>query len=123
MMIAMKNLTNTAPASEALIRIYQSGKVVINAPAKKLLNLEDSSRILFRESETGFDRYVYVGRSDHDGYPLSPCGRRYKICSSDLCRKMAQKLQGYGTYRIEFDNPVEDYSGATFYPIFFKKYV
>lgn len=120
MIIMMKNLVNAAPSSETIIRVYP-GKLVLSAATMRLLEIDSASRVAIRTEASGDKGNVYIGNSTN-GYSLSLVGKRGCIRSAVLCRAIANKLQGYGTYKVEADNPVMDYSGTTFYSIFFRKY-
>ena len=121
MMTPMKDITPAAPSGEALIRVY-NGKLSLNAEAKRLLQLDNDSRVAFRVS-TSDDKRLYVAKKKYSAYKLIPHGHGYRIHSCSLCRSIAEKLQGYGTYRIEAENPSRDINGDVCYPVFFHKYL
>lgn len=119
-MLILKDFPMCGPRSEALIKLYRSGKIVLNAATAKLLRLDDSSRITFRtDSES---RNVYVGKREYKSSALRPYGREYVLNFSSLCRDLADKLEGYGTYRVEAESKEIDQAGNTYYRIFNKKF-
>ncbi len=121
-MLLLQDITDTLPHSEPLIRVYNSGKIVINSVAMKMLRLDDSSRVAFTVNRIGDRKRVYIGKRSDAPYSVNVFGNRCRICSTPLSRAVAGYLNGYGTYRIERDFPETGYDGATYYPIFFKKY-
>lgn len=122
-MTLMTDITKTPPSGEALIRVYK-GQLSLNLAAKKLLDLQDDSKVAFRSGEPGPQgtRRLYVAKKQYSAYRLLKVGRSYRISSTSLCKSIADMLQGYGTYRIESENPVRDYNGDICYSVFFRKY-
>lgn len=123
-MTLLTDITRVAPSGEALIRVYE-GQLTLNAAAKKLLKLEDDSKVAFRAGEVyGPDgkKRLFIAKKAYAAYSLAKVGNAYRIRSASLCRKLADMLQGYGTYRIEGENPVKDLNGDVCYTIFFRRY-
>ena len=123
-MTLLTDITRTAPSGEALLRLYE-GQLTLNAAAKRLLGLEDDSQVAFRSGNiTGPDgkKRLFIAKKEFAAYSLVKAGHTYRIRSTVLCRTLAGMLQGYGTYRIERENPVTDYNGDVCYSIFFRKY-
>lgn len=118
MMTLMRDLSPVAPSSEALIRIY-AGVIALNNEAARVLGLTDDSRIAFKVGNE--PHRVYIGKRQYSAYSLSKRGRGYRVNSADLSRKLAEALDGCGTYRIERETSVSDYSGNKYFMIF-KKY-
>lgn len=123
-MTLLTDITRTAPSGEALLRLYE-GQLTLNAAAKRLLGLEDDSQVAFRSGDRIWPdgrKRLYIAKKAYAAYSLVKVGKAYRIRSSSLCRKLAEMLQGYGTYRIEGENPVTDFNGDICYSIFFRKY-
>ena len=118
-MTILTDITRVAPRSEALIRIYPNGSVTLNARASELLGLEERSCVSFRTD----GRLVYVSKKPYAAYAVHMRGKTCRVRSTDLARSLAESLQGYGAYRIEYENPEKDFDGDPAYPIFFKKYL
>lgn len=123
-MTLLHDITNAAPSCEALVRVYKSGKLTLNAAAKRLLDLQDDSKVVFRIGDEGpkETRKVYVGKRSYSAFSLVKVGNTYRIHSTHLCRSLADALQGYGTYRIEAENCERDFSNNVYYQLFFKRY-
>lgn len=120
----LHDVSRSAPKGEALVRIFKCGQLSLNFSAKQLLGLQDDSKVVFRLGEEGPEgtMKVYIGRRSYSAYPLLPRGNCYRICSTRLCQCLAAALQGYGTYRIEAESRETDFSGNTYYQLFFKRY-
>lgn len=116
----MTDLTHKAQSCETLIRVYQN-EVRLNASTTKLLGLSDTSRVTFRVKDTDRKR-VYLAKGGVSGYKLHKYGKQYVVRSRALCKALTEALQGYGTYRVESEDPMVDYLGNTCYSIFFRKY-
>lgn len=120
-MTLLHDISREPPSGEALMRVYKS-KIIINAPAVKLLGLTDDSRVAFKVGEVLGQKRLYIGKKDYNAYCLNKMGSRYRIHSTSLCKHIADMLQGYGTYRIESENHISDYNGDVMYSVFFRKY-
>lgn len=122
-MTLLTDITKTAPSGEALIRVYK-GQLTLNAAARKLLCLEDDSKVAFRTGDLGpgGTKRLYIAKKPFSAYSLARKGNAYRIRSTALCKSIADMLQGYGTYRIESENPIRDYNGDVCYSVFFRKY-
>lgn len=103
------------------MRVYKS-KIVFNAPAVRLLGLDDGSRVAFKVGEVLGQQRLYIGRKEYNAYCINRMGCRYRIHSTSLCKHIADMLQGYGSYRIEAENSILDYNGNIMYSVFFRKY-
>ena len=112
-------LTNP-PRTEPLIRIYPN-IISFNAPASALLNLKDGDAVSIMQDDR--DGYIYVANCSkiRQSYVLTRRNNTYKVSNTHLCRKLAEQLEGYGTYRICSDLSKE-YMDHMFYNIFKKKY-
>ena len=108
--------------AEPLLRVYDS-KIVLNAAASTLLKLNDDSCLSFKADERETSSHVYVGNvpSARQCYPVRKRAKTYFVTDSNLARRLAERLQGNGTYRISKEDNIE-YSGVTYYNIFFRKY-
>lgn len=122
-MTLLTDITRVPPSGEALLRVYAS-QLTLNAAAKRLLGLDDDSKVAFRIGETGpaGTKRLYIAKKPYSAYSLVKVGNAYRIRSTSLCRSIAEMLQGYGTYRIESENPVKDFNGDVCYSVFFRKY-
>lgn len=124
--MTLRKLNNSAPIQEALIRIYKSGKAVLNANAARLLELTPEVLVDVRYDEEAHTarkvKRLYIGTAKTNAHAVRKRGFTYSICSSALCHDIADALEGYGTYRICPEDYATDTSGIKFYNIFFKKY-
>lgn len=122
--MTLQILSRTPSSHEALVRIYE-GKMVFTAAAAKLLELHPGSLVSIRYDKDAFDargvKYLYVGTA-RLGHAVKQRKNTYFICSADLCRDVADALQGYGTYRICPEDFSRDADGTKYYNIFFRKY-
>ena len=112
-------LTNP-PRTEPLIRIYPN-MISFNAPAAALLKLKDGDAVSIMQDDR--DGYIYVANCStiRQSYALTRRNNTFKVSNSQLCRKMAHQLEGYGTYRI-CQELSKEYMEHKFYNIFKKKY-
>lgn len=123
--MTLQRLTHTAPANEAVVRVY-AGKVTLNACASRLLGLSPGDLVTIAYDKDHYqasgDKRLYIGKVKRNAHKVIKRAESYYICSTSLSRSMADALQGFGAYRI----CPEDYSigmdGEKFYNIFFKKY-
>lgn len=123
--MTLRRINRTAPSNEALVRVYKSGKMTFNANASRLLELCPQAHIaicfdLEAYSARGVKR-LYVGTT-RSGHQVKPRRDTYFVCSTTLCRDVADALEGYGTYRICPEDFSRDVDGTKYYNIFFKKY-
>lgn len=116
------DISNTVSRAEPLLRVYDS-KIVLNAAASALLGLNENSCLSFKADERETSSHVYVGNvlAARQCYPVRKRANTYYVTDSTLSRKLAERLQGCGTYRISKEDNLE-YSGVTYYNIFFRKY-
>lgn len=116
------DVSNTVCRAEPLLRVYDS-KIVLNAAASSLLCLDEKSCLSFKADERETCSHVYVGNvsAARQCYPVRRRANTYFVADSSLARKLAERLQGNGTYRISKEDNLE-YSGVIYYNIFFRKY-
>lgn len=123
--MTLQRLNRTAPSHEALLRLYDCGKMVFNAPAARLLELSPNALIAVCFDKDAYDargvKRLYIGTS-RTGHLVKPRRDTYYVCSASLCKDVAEALEGYGTYRICPEDYSRDADGVKFYNIFFKKY-
>lgn len=123
--MTLQRLNKTAPSHEALVRLYQCGKIVLNASASKLLELNTDSMIAVCFDKEAYDargvKRLYIGTT-RIGHLVKQRRDTFFVCSSSLCKDVAASLEGYGTYRICPEDFSRDADGTKFYNIFFKKY-
>lgn len=123
--MTLQRINRAAPSHEALLRLYDCGKMVLNASAARLLELSPSSQIAVCFDRDAFDArgvkrlYIGVARSGHQ---VKPRKDTYYVCCASLCKDVADSLEGYGTYRICPEDFSRDADGTRYYNIFFKKY-
>jgi hypothetical protein len=122
--MTLQILSRTPSSHEALVRIYE-GKMVFTASAAKLLGLLPDSLVLIKYDTDAYSargvKRLYVGTSRF-GHMVKQRRNTYFICSADLCRDVADALEGYGTYRICPEDFSRDADGTKYYNIFFRKY-
>jgi len=115
----LRNLLDTAPRTEPLIRIYP-GYITFNAPAAKLLGFRKGDAVAIMQDDR--DGYVYVANSNaKQSYTLTLRKNTFKVSNAPLCRKLADSLDGFGTYKI-CPEEKQVYMERTFYNIFKKRY-
>lgn len=117
----LNDITTAAPNGGAFVKVYRD-RLLLNAGAVSLLCIDDADFVAIKTTDEGpTGKRIWIGKSGV-GYALHRVGRRFRLNSTLLCAKMSELLQGYGTYRIEPDNSVRDYSGNIYYSIFFRRY-
>lgn len=115
------NLTNDAPRTEPLLRVFKS-YMSFNAHAAKLLGLTDGDKVYIGRDER-LANYLYVGKADlKQSHTVVRRGNTFILYSAPLTRKVAEWLEGKGTYRICPEDNIGDGLGHMFYNIFRKKY-
>lgn len=123
--MTLQRLNKTAPSHEALVRIYNSGKMVFNANASRLLELSPNDLISICFDKEAYDargvKRLYVGKA-RAGHMVKPRKDTFFVCSSSLCKDVAGALEGFGTYRLCPEDFSRDADGIKYYNIFFKKY-
>lgn len=123
--MTLQRINRKAPAHETLIRVYKSGKIVFNANASRLLELHPNALIAVCFDREAFDargvKRLYVGTS-RTGHMVKQRSDTYFVCSTSLCKDVAEALEGYGTYRVCPEDYSRDQDGTKYYNIFFKKY-
>lgn len=116
----LNSLLDSAPRTEPLIRVY-SQYITFNAPAAKLLGFKDDDVVSIMQDDR--DGYVYVANCQaKQSYTLASRNNTYLVRNSLLSRKLAECLDGFGTYRISKDMIQTDLFGNKYYNIFKKKY-
>lgn len=116
----LQDLLNDAPRSEPLVRIYKN-YICFNAVAVKLLGLKEGDSVSIMRDDR--DGYLYVANcnSMKQSHAITMKKTMFTVSSAPLCRKMAENLEGFGSYKICKDE-TQDYMGHKFYNIFKKKY-
>ena len=107
------NLVNILPPTEACLHVYKE-TVTLNRVAVNLLDLQEGDKINFKKSQSGCIT-VWIGK-------VKMRRKCAKINSIKLCKALASALQGPGTYRIEEENTISDFSGQIYYSIFFRRF-
>lgn len=124
-MSQLVDLEHKLYSADPTIRIYPA-RFILNAAALRLLGInEQAFRVFIRidkqEAFSGRQR-LYIARSDKPiGYAVKRRDNRGLVSSVSLCRLLAEKLNGYGAYRICEEVSIEE-DGATWYEIFFRRY-
>ena len=124
-MSQLVDLEHKLYSADPTIRIYPA-RFILNAAALRLLGVnEQASRVFIRvDKEQAFSgrQRLYIARSDKPiGYAVRRRNNRGLVSSVSLCRLLAEKLNGYGAYRICEEISIQE-DGATWYEIFFRKY-
>lgn len=115
------NLTNDAPRTEPLLRIY-ANYMTFNAHAASLLGLKEGDKVYIGREERMANN-LYVGRAQmKQSYAVAKRDNTFIVYSAPLARTVAGWLEGNGTYRICPEDKIEDVAGNKFYNIFKKKY-
>lgn len=119
-----EKLIHSAPNKEALIRIYPT-YCSFNKAAADLLGLTKDSLIniyIDRQQKLSGRIRLYIGKEQSNAFHLIQRGSSFLIQSRPLVKRLAECLQGNGTYRIcPEDNTIKE--GNIYYNIFFKRYV
>ena len=118
-MTIIKDISNTPPSSETLIRIFAAGQLSISKAAADILKLRSDDKIAFVSAKsTSYGvPMVYIVKRESLAYKVIRRGGHYRIHSQSLCDSLAKALNGYGTYRIEPENMETDSLGNRYYPI------
>lgn len=122
--MTLTSIIRKAPSTEALVRVYKT-QMVLNAPTARLLNLHPGEQVAVcvdKDAQASGRTRLYIGKAESNAYRVKPRKSTYRICSSALCRSVADALEGYGTYRICPEDYETDARGVRFYNIFFRKY-
>ena len=115
------NLLNDAPRTEPLLRIYDT-YMSFNAHAAALLGITDGDKVYIGRDER-LANNLYVGKARlKQSNALVRRGKTFLLHNSALTRKVADWLEGKGTYRICPEDKVDDGLGNKYYNIFKKKY-
>lgn len=116
----LKDLMTSAPRTEPLIRLYPT-YISFNSPAAEMLGLNECASVAIQQDDR--DGYIYVAGCDtfKQTYGLRRRHDTFVLSNAPLCRKLADKLEGYGAYRI-CQGDVIEFMGNKFYNIFKKKY-
>ena len=102
------------------MRLYKN-YLLLNCPAARLLDLREGSAVSIQRDDR--DGYVYIANcsSMKQSYPVAVANKRFLVRSAKLCRKLANTLEGYGTYKVCTEDSIE-FMGHKFYNIFKRKY-
>lgn len=126
-MCTMINISRKPTNNDALIRIYKS-ECHLNAKAATLLHLNDERRaVRFSydyDSHRDGNKSTFICGCENEATRSYICrkhGRSFRLSSTDLCTILADRLQGYGVYRI-CPEVNATFEGRIYYEIFFKKY-
>lgn len=126
-MCTMISICRKPTNNDALIRVYKT-ECHLNAKAAELLQLTPDHRAVrfsydYDAARTGIKATFVCGCDNNTtrSYICRQHGRSYRISSTDLCTTLADRLMGYGVYRI-CPEVRATYDGRTYYEIFFKKY-
>lgn len=115
------NLLNDAPRTEPLLRIYEN-YMTFNSPAAKLMGLTDGDKVYIgRDERMANNLYVGKARLKQSNVVIRR-GHTFILHNAALARKVADWLEGRGTYRICSEDTMGDGFGNLFYNIFKKKY-
>ena len=115
------NLINDAPRSEPLLRIYET-YIAFNSHAAQLLGLADGDKVFIGKDDRS-SNYLYVGKAQKKySCVVMQKGSTYVLNNAPLTRKIAECLEGKGSYRICPEDKLDDGFGNVFYNIFRKKY-
>ena len=115
----LKPLLNSAPRTTPLIRVYVN-YISFNEPAARLLELKKGDSVsIMADDRSG---YIYVANAvTKQSYALTCRNNTYKVSNRRLCRKLAESLEGFGSYKIiREDN--QEFMGNIYYNIFKRKY-
>lgn len=116
----LKPLLDNASRTEPLIRVY-AHYIIFNALAAKLLNFKEGDTVSIMQDDR--DGYIYVGNClTRQSYTLTQRNNTYKVSNTALCQRLAELLDGFGTYRISKDMTQTDPNNNKYYNIFKKKY-
>ena len=124
-MTRLVDLEHKLYSADPTIRIYPA-RFILNAAALRLLGIDEQAfrvfvRIDQQQAISGRQR-LYIARSDKPiGYAVRRRDNRGLVSSVSLCRQLAEKLNGYGAYRICEEVSIQE-DGLTWYEIFFRKY-
>lgn len=121
----LEYLTTQIPESQPKLRIYEH-YVSLNAPAVRLLGLNDQDHVQFARPTfckfSGVDRfYICKAKNIVGAYLARKRKRCVRISNRELARYLAEKLDGIGCYRICPEDKIE-YMGSICYNVFFKNY-
>lgn len=115
------SLINDAPRTEPLLRVYDT-YMTFNAHAAQLLGLSDDDKVYIGRDERQANN-LYVGKARlKQSNVIVRRGHTFLLHNAALTRKVAEWLEGAGTYRICPEDKIEDCFGNQFYNIFKKKY-
>lgn len=114
------NLSNDAPRTEPLLRVY-ANYMVFNAPAVRLMEITDGDKVFIGRDERAGNN-LYVGKAAvKQSYAVTRRDNTFILYNAPLARQVAGWLEGPGTYRICPEDSLNDGFGM-FYNIFKKKY-
>lgn len=115
----LKPLLKSAPRTTPLIRVYMN-YICFNEPAAKLLGLKEGDSVSIMEDDR--DGYIYVANAvTKQSYVLTRRNNTFKVSNRRLCRKLAEALDGFGSYKIISSESLE-FMDKIYYNIFKCKY-
>ena len=116
----LKNLLQSAPKTEPLLRIYPN-YITLNGVAASLLQMDDGSPLSVMQDDR--DGYIYIANNPDAkvAYKAKKQGNTLFFSSSSLARKLAGVMEGPGAYRICIGECTE-FMGHKYYNVFAKKY-
>jgi hypothetical protein len=116
----LKNLLQSAPKTEPLIRIYPN-YIAFNAVATSLLDLKDGDAVSVMQDDR--DGYIYIANNPEAkvAYGIKRKKTTSTLTNAALCRKLAECFDGPGSYRICVEDSIE-FMGHRYYNVFGKKY-
>lgn len=122
--MTLTSIIHQAPSTEAVIRVYKT-QFTLNSHASRLLALRPGAQVMVcidKDAQASGRTRLYIGKVEKNAYRVKPRKSTYRVCSSALCKSIAEALDGYGTYRICPEDYVMNCYDEKFYNIFFKKY-
>ena len=115
----LRNLLTTAPRKEPLIRLYPN-YLRFNKAASDLLDLKPGDAVCVLLEDR--DGYIYIGNHHNkQSYEVIERNNTFEVRSAPLCRKLAESLNGAGSYRICADE-TQEYMDHVYYNILKMKY-
>jgi hypothetical protein len=116
----LKNLLQSAPKTEPLLRIYPN-YITLNGVAATLLQMDEGSSLSVMQDDR--DGYIYISNNPDAkvAYKVRKQGNTLFVHSSVLARKLAAQMEGMGAYRICASESTE-FMNHKYYNVFAKKY-
>lgn len=116
----LKNLLQSAPKTEPLLRVY-ANYITINEAAASLLQMEDGSALSVMQDDR--DGYVYIANNPDAkvAYRAKKIGNILFFYYAKLAHKLGEVMEGRGSYRVCAGEKTE-FMGRDYYNVFTKKY-